>query len=75
MSHQRPDPGYIPRLHQILETLQAEIAEREEATHGVRTRTPSGSTQLGASCCPPNRSGTANSGASGEKIVAVPGRC
>jgi hypothetical protein len=32
MFHQRPDPGYIPRLHQILETLQAEIAEPEEAT-------------------------------------------
>jgi signal transduction histidine kinase len=32
MPYQNPDPGYIPRLHQILETLQAEIAEREEAT-------------------------------------------
>ena len=32
MPYQNPDPGYIPRLHQILETLQAEIAQREEAT-------------------------------------------
>ena len=32
MPYQIPDPGYIPRLQQILETLQAEIAEREEAT-------------------------------------------
>ena len=32
MPYQNPDPGYIPRLQQILETLQAEIAEREEAT-------------------------------------------
>ena len=32
MPYQNPDPGYIPRLHQILETLEAEIAEREEAT-------------------------------------------
>ena len=32
MPYQISDPGYIPRLHQILETLQAEIAEREEAT-------------------------------------------
>jgi signal transduction histidine kinase len=32
MPYQNPDPGYVPRLHQVLETLQAEIAEREEAT-------------------------------------------
>ena len=32
MPYQNPDPGYIPRLQQILETLQVEIAEREEAT-------------------------------------------
>ena len=32
MPYQISDPGYIPRLQQILDTLQAEIAEREEAT-------------------------------------------
>jgi len=32
MPYQISDPGYIPRLQQILNTLQAEIAEREEAT-------------------------------------------
>jgi hypothetical protein len=32
MPCQHPDPEYIPRLQQILETLQAEMVEREEAT-------------------------------------------
>jgi len=32
MPYQISDPGYIPRLQQILDTLQAEIAEREQAT-------------------------------------------
>jgi hypothetical protein len=32
MPHQNPDPGYIPHLQQILDALQAEIAEREQAT-------------------------------------------
>jgi signal transduction histidine kinase len=32
MPYQISDPGYIPRLQQILSTLQAEIAEREQAT-------------------------------------------
>jgi len=32
MPYQISDPGYISRLQQILNTLQAEIAEREQAT-------------------------------------------
>ena len=32
MPYQISDPGDIPRLQQILNTLQAEIAEREQAT-------------------------------------------
>ena len=32
MPYQNSDPGYIPRLQQILDTLQAEIDEREQAT-------------------------------------------
>ena len=40
MPYQNPDPGYIPRLQQILEALQAEIAEREEATAALAARTP-----------------------------------
>jgi len=32
MPYRNPDSGYIPRLQQRLETLQAEIAEREKAT-------------------------------------------
>jgi signal transduction histidine kinase len=32
MSHEISDPGYIARIQQILSMLQAEIAEREQAT-------------------------------------------